>query len=68
MFIPNPCCRPDYDNHHNIYKAEVRRSKLLQRNGDNFKVFLQLYKKSLVTVVINADFDISTNGSERTAP
>jgi hypothetical protein len=48
----------DYDNQQNIYKPEVRQSKLLSRNGDNFKVFLQFYKKSLVTVVINADFDI----------
>jgi len=49
----------DYDNHQNIYKPEIRHSKLLNRNGDNFKVFLQFYKRSLVTVVINADFDIN---------
>ena len=49
----------DYDNHQNIYKPEIRHSKLLNRNSNNFKVFLQLYKKSLVTVVINADFDIN---------
>jgi hypothetical protein len=48
----------DYDDYQNIYKPDDRRSRLLQRNGDNFKVFLQFYKKSLVTVVINADFDI----------
>jgi hypothetical protein len=65
LFIPNVSLSQtlvvvqDYDNHRNIYKPEVRDSKLLQRNGDNFKVFLQLYKKSLVTVVINADFDIN---------
>ena len=65
LFIPNASLAQtlaviqDYDNHQNIYKPEVRHSKLLNRNGDNFKVFLQLYKKSLVTVVINADFDIN---------
>jgi hypothetical protein len=48
----------DYDNHQKIYGPEVRHSRLLQHNGDNFKVFLQLYKKCLVTVVIDADFDI----------
>jgi hypothetical protein len=64
LFIPNASLSQtlavvqDYDNHQNIYKPEVRHSKLLKRDGDNFKVFLQLYKKSLVTVVINADFDI----------
>ncbi|MGA8502594.1 MAG: hypothetical protein WB683_13665 [Candidatus Sulfotelmatobacter sp.] len=65
LFIPNASLAQtlaivqDYDNHQNIYKPEVRRSKLLNRNGDNFKVFVQFYKKSLVTVVINADFDIN---------
>jgi hypothetical protein len=49
----------DYDNQQNIYKPEIRHSKLLNRNGDNFKVFLQFHKKSFVTVVINADFDIN---------
>jgi hypothetical protein len=64
LFIPNASLShtlavvQDYDNHQNIYKPEVRRSRLLKRDGDNFKVFLQFYKKSLVTVVINADFDI----------
>jgi hypothetical protein len=65
LFIPNASLAQtlavvqDYDNHQNIYKPEVRRSKLLKRDGDNFKVFLQLYKKSIVTVVIDADFDIN---------
>ena len=64
VFIPNSSLAQtlaviqDYDNHQNIYKPEIRHSKLLNRSGDNFKVFLQLYKRSLVTVVINADFDI----------
>src|ERR1700687_5622034 len=49
----------DYDNHRNIYKPEVRDSKLLERSGDNFKVFLRLYKKSHVTVIINGNFDIN---------
>ncbi len=48
----------DYDNYKVIYKPDVSRSRLVQRNGDNFKVFLQFYKKSLVTVVLNADYDI----------
>ncbi len=65
LFIPNSslvqtlAVVQDYDNHQKIYKPEIRHSKLLNRNGDDFKVFLQFYKKSLVTVVINADFDIN---------
>jgi hypothetical protein len=73
LFIPNVSLAQslavvqDYDNYQNIYKPEVRCSKLLSRNGDSFKVFLQLYRKSPVTVVINADFDINYErlGSER---
>ena len=65
LFIPNAslaqtlAVAQNYDNHQNIYNPEVRHSRLLQRNGNQFKVFLQLYRKSLVTVVINADFEIT---------
>jgi len=48
----------DYDNHKNVYKPDVRRSKLLEHNGNEFKIFLQFYRKSIVTVVINANFDV----------
>lgn len=48
----------DYDAYKDIYKPEVSRSRLLHRDGDNFQVFLQFYKKSLVTVVLNADYEI----------
>ena len=64
IFIPNVslaqtlAVSQDYDNYKEIYKPEVSRSRLVQRSGDNFKVFLQFYKKSLVTVVLNTDFDI----------
>ena len=48
----------DYDNHKAIYKPDVRDSKLLSRNGNDFKVFLQFYRKSPVTVVVNVNLDI----------
>ncbi len=48
----------DYDNHENVYKPYVRRSKLMEHNGDEFKVYLRLYQKSIVTVVVNANLDI----------
>lgn len=43
----------DYNNHKNIYKPEVRESKLLSRNGNDYQVFLQLLKKKVLTVVLN---------------
>lgn len=48
----------DYDNHQNIYKPNIRKSKLIERNGNEFKVLLQFFNKSPVTVVVNADFDV----------
>jgi len=48
----------DYDNHKNVYKPDVRQSKLLEHSGNQFKVFLQLQRKSLVTAVVDANFDV----------
>jgi hypothetical protein len=65
IFIPSatlPQARAileDYDEHEKFYKPDVRRSKLLERDGNESKTYLQLYKKSLVTVVLNANFDIT---------
>lgn len=49
----------DYENHQNIYKPEVRRSKLIEHSGNESKIYLQLFNKSIVTVVLNAHFDVS---------
>ena len=48
----------DYDNHQNIYKPEVRQSKLLEQHGNTTKTYLQFYSKSIVTVVLNANFTV----------
>lgn len=48
----------DYDNQQNIYKPDVRRSKLLEHQGDESKIFLQFFNKSLDTVVLDAEFDV----------
>ena len=64
MFVPGATLSQvisvlqDYDNHKNVYKPDVRRSKLLEHNGNEFKIFLQFYRKSIVTVVIDANFDV----------
>ncbi len=50
----------DYDNHQNIYKPNIRKSKLIEHNGNEFKIYLQFFNKSLVTVVVNADFDVNS--------
>jgi hypothetical protein len=48
----------DYNNHKNIYKPEVMDSKLLSRHGNDFKIYLRLLKKKIVTVVLDTDHDV----------
>ena len=48
----------DYDNQYKFYAPEVQRSKLVQRNGNQFKVFLLLQKKKIITVILNTNYDV----------
>jgi len=48
----------NYDNQQNVYKPYVRRSKLVGHNGNEYRIYLQLFQKSIATVVINANFDV----------
>lgn len=43
----------DYNNHKNIYKPEVLDSKLLSRQGSNFKIYMRLLKHKIITVVLD---------------
>ena len=48
----------DYDRAKLSYKPEVMDSKLLSRSGDDFKVYMRLLKKKVLTVVLNSDHDV----------
>ncbi len=48
----------DYDRHQDIYKPEVLRSKLVSRNGNDFKIYYRLRKKKVITVTLNSDHDV----------
>jgi len=48
----------DYDNHKNIYKPEVIDSKLLSRHDNDFRIYLRLLKKKILTVVLETDHDV----------
>lgn len=48
----------DYDHHKVTYQPEVIGSKILEHNGNDFKVRLRLLKHKVVTVVLDADSDI----------
>jgi len=47
----------DYDNHAEIYRPAVARSRLLSRNGDVFRVFLRFYQKKVITVIVNTEHE-----------
>jgi hypothetical protein len=48
----------DFDHEPEIYKPEIRRARVIERNGNESKICLQLYNKSLVTVVLNEYSDV----------
>jgi len=48
----------DYDRDAEYYRPEVLQSKLLERSGDNFRVFLRLKRVRIVTVVFDTEYDV----------
>ena len=48
----------DYDNHSRVYQPEVIGSKILVHHGDDFRIFLRLKKKKVITVVLNTEHDV----------
>lgn len=48
----------NYDHHKAIYKPEVVDSKLLSRSGNDFRIFLRLVKKKVLTAVLNTEHDV----------
>jgi len=64
VFIPGTTLKDalalvkDYDRHQSIYKPEVLQSKLLSHNGNDYKIFLRLWKKKVITVVMNTEHEV----------
>jgi hypothetical protein len=48
-----------YDDYHEIYGPAIRRSSLLSRDGDRFRVSLQLFMKKVISAVLNTEYDVS---------
>lgn len=48
----------DYDQWSVLYEPNVRQSRLLHRDGSRFKVYLQVFIRRIVTVVLNTEYDI----------
>ncbi|MDP9337354.1 MAG: hypothetical protein M3P45_00640 [Acidobacteriota bacterium] len=48
----------NYDRDSEYYSPQVARSRLLSRDGDNFRVFLRLKQTRLITVVLDTEYEI----------
>ncbi|MDP8982787.1 MAG: hypothetical protein M3O35_19600 [Acidobacteriota bacterium] len=48
----------DYPNYQNIYRPEVTESRLVNHNGNDYDVFLRLFKKHMLTVVLNSTYRV----------
>lgn len=48
----------DYDNHKRVYKPDVIDSKVLSHQGNDFKIYLRLLKKKIITVVLDTYHDV----------
>jgi hypothetical protein len=48
----------DYDNHKRVYAPEVLDSALVSRSDDDFRIFLRLRKKKIITVILDSDHNV----------
>ncbi|RPH60846.1 MAG: hypothetical protein EHM89_08245, partial [Acidobacteria bacterium] len=48
----------DYEHYPRIYQPAIRRSTIVARDGSRFKVSMQMFMKKVISVVLNADFDV----------
>jgi len=65
MFIPRASLQQllavieDYDHYKDLYKPEIVRSRLLSREGNDFKTFMRVRKKTpWVTVTLNINSEV----------
>jgi len=48
----------DYDRHKQYFKPEVVDSRILSRNGNDFRIYMRLLKKKVITVVLNTAHEV----------
>jgi hypothetical protein len=48
----------DYNSHHKTHRPEVLDSKTLSRNGNDFRIYLRVMKKKVITVVLNTEHEV----------
>jgi hypothetical protein len=48
----------DYNHHKDVYKPEVLDSRTLSHEGGDFRIYLRLLKKKVITVVLNTEHEV----------
>jgi hypothetical protein len=48
----------DYDEHSDYYAPEVAQSRTVEHKGADFRISYRLRKKKILTIVLNAEFDV----------
>ena len=48
----------NYEQYATVYRPNVRRSRTIARDGDRFTVYLQLFMKKVISVVLNSEYDV----------
>jgi hypothetical protein len=48
----------DYDHHQDFYKPEIVRSRLVSREGNNFKIFYRVRNHKVITVTLDTEHDV----------
>jgi hypothetical protein len=48
----------DYDEQQKYFQPQVVKSKLVSRNGDDFKIYLRLKQVEIITVIFDTDHDV----------
>jgi hypothetical protein len=56
----------NYNHHREVYKPEVIESRLISRNGNDFKIHLRLLKKKVITVVLDTYYDVHYQQVDKT--
>jgi hypothetical protein len=61
IFVPNVTVEKavallqDYDRHATVFGPAVQRSKLLEHDGDRFRLYLRFYMKKVIAVTVNTE-------------
>jgi hypothetical protein len=48
----------DYDRHAEYYQPDVAQSRKVAQSGDDYKVHYRLRKKKIITIILDADYDV----------